>query len=247
MLNSNETWPHTQVVERLTVYPRTLHDLLHRPFGVSCGTPRLISKLYPSALNEMARVLRPGSGRAVLLVAQPYLLGLPEIRRERRKKSDPAMAKGSRGHSKHLDSGSASQEHKGNQGAASSKGVGSASDEPGPGRGSDCFSRGRQDQSKDAHEGKHIIAEGFRNTASIPKGLNGETQYGKGNPRSGEHGVLWRVRERRAVNVGGLVSWLVILDRTEEPSPQPCPDRRRRWIGLHGYCKRRKEKLDSTS
>lgn len=193
----------------------------------------------------MARVLRPGSGRAVLLVSQPYLLGLPEIRRERRKKSDPAMTKGPRGgHSKHLDSGSASQEHKRNQGASSYRGVDSARDEPGPVRGSDCFPRGRQDKSKDVHEGK---AEGFRHTASTPKGIDGETQYGKGNPRSGEHGVLWRVRERRAVNVGGLVTWLVILDRTEEPSPQPRPDRRRRWIGLYGYCKRRKEKLNTTA
>lgn len=191
----------------------------------------------------MARVLRPGSGRAVLLVAQPYLLGLPEIRRERRKKSDPAMTKGPRGgHRRYLDSGSASQEHHGNQGAASSKGVDSARDGTGAGRGIDCFPRGRQDQSKDVHEGKLVIAAGFRNTASAPKGVDG-----KGNPRSGEHGALWRVRERLAVNVGGLVSWLVILDRTEEPSPQPRPDRRRRWIGLHGYCKRRKEKLDTAA
>ncbi|CAN0453872.1 unnamed protein product, partial [Hapterophycus canaliculatus] len=44
------------------------------PFGHSCGTPRQNAKLFPLVMAEMARVLRPGSGRAVLLVAQPHLL-----------------------------------------------------------------------------------------------------------------------------------------------------------------------------
>ncbi|CAN0047518.1 unnamed protein product, partial [Discosporangium mesarthrocarpum] len=47
---------------------------LERPFGVSCGSPRANQRLYPNALREMARVLRPLTGRAVLLLRSPKML-----------------------------------------------------------------------------------------------------------------------------------------------------------------------------
>ena len=205
-----------------------------RPFGVSCGSPKAIGKLYPVALIEMARVLRPGSGRAVLLVAQPYLLGLPEIRRERRKPGGSEAAKGRRrgGACKHYVSSSASpreelrrHENDEHRDAATAAGGGS-----------DFLARG-------GHEEEQIGSEDFCNQASANVGK--DVVAVEKIPSSGAPGALWRVRERHAVNVGGLVSCLVLLDRTNEPSPRPCSDRRRRWVGLHGYCKRRNQQLST--
>ncbi|KAF0688189.1 Aste57867_20172 [Aphanomyces stellatus] len=47
--------------------------LVDMPFGLLCGNSTQNAKLYPKAIKEMARVLRPG-GRAVLLVMSKKLL-----------------------------------------------------------------------------------------------------------------------------------------------------------------------------
>lgn len=170
-------------------------------------------KLYPTALNEMARVVRPSTGRAVLLVTQPYLLGLPEIQKARRKEKGllrkrcreagvPFPGKGSSG-------GIAIHESR-NQAAAETDDMRHGGSDP----------RETYDSVSASKEGSSVPPIGCADEAV----------------ETSSRDAVWRVRARHSVNVGGLVSWLVVLDRTDEPPPPRPLDRRKRWVGLgtHG-------------
>ncbi|CAM9513419.1 unnamed protein product [Scytosiphon promiscuus] len=217
------------------------------PFGHSCGTPRQNAKLYPLVMAEMARVLRPGSGRAVLLVAQPHLLGVPGLERDNRKDRKKLRKKGR----KKAGEGVGSHEQEGNQAAAPSgdpdsckRGAdGMASSRPvGRSTGSRGSNVGGNSGPGDGAKNDGVSPAVSRIPASPPpdQGAGGvKHQQERDSDSAAVPQGLWRIKSRRTVNVGGLVSSLLILDRTKSPSPIPRVDRRKRLVGLDAYCKRR--------
>lgn len=196
-------------------------------------------------MAELARVVRPGSGRAVLLVAQPHHLGLPGIRRERKKDRAHRPLQGGHG----SDGGlhvhgvrkevSHSQQPKGHGG----KWLGKHAE--------DTKCGGTRDCEVDTGEGQRALkSKGSMHDDSLrpvgrpaPQGITADTHQSASNTDAVAESpsALWRVRTRHAVNVGGLISWLVILDRTTEPAPAPRFERRKRWVGLHAYSRRRND------
>lgn len=216
----------------------------HRPFGKTCGTPRQNAQLYPLVMAEMARVLRAGSGRCVLLVAQPHLLGLPELRRDnlkdRKKQRKKERERLDLDRSEGLTEGAAALEE---HGRSEKRGHGEASSRP------DGISSGASGASLDettgsgAKKNNQTPLEGFQHSASpaLPKASNADPQV-EGNVGVGAApGPLWRIRARHPVNVGGLISHLLVLQRTNEPSPLPRAGRRKRLVGVDAYCKHRRE------
>lgn len=212
-----------------------------RPFGRTCGTPRQNAKLYPVVMAEMARVLRPGSGRAVLLVAQPHLLGIPGLQRDNRKDRKKLRKK--------------EQARVGHHGGEAEEKITSE----GHGR----IEQGRRGkaippQAASSHgsaasgSGTSATAnQGQRGTGGGKKKLENSREFSREKvfdvePRKDERSVAakaeaWRIRGRHAVNVGGLISYLLVLDRTNEPSPLRRPDRRKHVVGMTSLCKRRNE------
>lgn len=157
----------------------------------------------------MARVVRRGSGRAVLLVTQPYLLGLPEIQRTRRKE---------RGlHRKRCREAGLPFTGKGGSGgiAVEQRLVHDTS------CGNDETLESAHGTESSSELRKHHVREAVE---LAPLGAS-----------------VWRVMGRYCVNVGGLMTWLVVLGRTNEPPPPPLLDRRKRWVGLGTSLKRTKE------
>lgn len=166
----------------------------------------------------MARVLRPGSGRAVLLVTQPYLLGLLGVNRERHKKKFSRRQAGKQG----------LQERAPRQGASSFMGRRDGAE----------FLQGQAEDSGEQIEvtGKVLSAcenQTSKSCDSAAAGLASNSVGGQDG--SATPGELWRVRAQHAVNVGGLMSWLLVLDRTPEPAPRRSLDRRKRWVGYGAH------------
>lgn len=178
-------------------------------------------RLYPAVMNEMARALRPGTGRAVLLVTQPHLLGLPEIQRERPKDKKKRFKGMRRSH----EGGSGTpSESEGRDGAISGIGVAAAGAHQAEER-APCNSEGVGEQAPREFK------------SSAPEGVAAWATEGASTVAP----PLWQLRARHAVNIGGLISWLLILGRTDEPPPPPRSDRRNRFVGLKSYCKRRED------
>ncbi|GAQ80022.1 hypothetical protein KFL_000440230 [Klebsormidium nitens] len=57
-------WDATRLPWRDRTVDRVISDM---PFGILCGSPKERNNVFPSVLKEIARVLVPGTGRAVLL------------------------------------------------------------------------------------------------------------------------------------------------------------------------------------
>lgn len=201
-------------------------------------------------MAEIARVLRPGSGRCVLLVAQPHLLGLPGIRRDnvkdrkkqRKKERERQCEVESRHHSTGKTGGAAASEEHGRSekrgrggaicreaGSTSGASLEKASEVTGSGSKKNKQTSPAQDLSQ--HSAPPALPE-----ISIHDPQQ-EGQLGVG----AAPGALWCIRARHAVNVGGLISHLLVLERTNEPSPLPRPGRRKRLVGMDAYCKHRRE------
>lgn len=183
------------------------------------------ARLYPTVMSEMARALRPGTGRAVLLVTQPHLLGLPEIQRERpkdKKKRFKGMRRPREG-GNHKPS-----ESEGRDGKINCVGV-------------------VADGAKQAEERAPCNSEGVGEQASCdlkssaPEGIAAGATEGGSAVAPLPPPPLWQLRARHAVNIGGLISWLLVLGRTDEPPPPPRSGRRNRFVGLKSYCKRRED------
>lgn len=187
----------------------------------------------------MARVLRPGSGRAVLLVTRPYLLGLPNLQRARRK-DDPLRSRQRGIPGRHGIDSKASGERR--EKCAESRENGGRSKCETVRSGLGCSEGPRAEGI--LPQGRESGKQGSCGVESDPSATGlatTETQGGAG--ALGEPGALWRIRAQHAVNVGGLFSWLLVLDRTGEPAPPERLDRRKGWVGLGLYRKRRKEQL----
>lgn len=200
-------------------------------------------------MAEMARVLRPGSGRCVLLVAQPHLLGLPGIRRdnvkERKKQRKKARERECQVESLHRCSGdtegaAALEEH----GRSEKRGHGEAISAETGGSSVANFDEAGEATESGAKKNKQTPLEVSQRSASpaLGKASNAHPQQG------GKVGVgvaapeaLWRIRARHPVNVGGLISHLLVLERTNEPTPLPRSGRRKRLVGVDAYCKHRRE------
>lgn len=241
------------LLERCVQFHEVCHHLAHhRPFGKTCGTPRQNAKLYPLVMAEMARVLRPGSGRAVLLVAQPHLLGLSEIRRDnvkdrkKQRKKERERACGSESlHSNGGTKGAAiTEEHgpseKRGRGQAISQQHGSSSGASGVSSDTadevtGCGAKKNRQTYPPRKVSQHSVLPMPPNASSACPRQDGEVGF-EASP-----GALWRIRARHAVNVGGLISHLLVLERTSEPSPLPRSDRRKRLLGMDAYCKHRRE------
>lgn len=201
-------------------------------------------------MAEMARVLRPGSGRCVLLVAQPHLLGLPGIRRDNVK--DRKKRKKERERESEVESVHRSSE--GTEGAAASaeprrsekRGDGEAtSRQAGAISGASGASLDETDEvpGSGTKNNKQTPLEFVQHSESLvlPNSGNVSPQdEGKVGVEPAP-GALWRVRARHAVNVGGLMSHLLVVDRTNEPSPSPRSGQRKRLVGVDAYCKHRRE------
>lgn len=198
-------------------------------------------------MAEMARVLRPGSGRSVLLVAQPHLLGLPGIRRDnvkdrkkqRKKERDREYEVESLHHSSGGTEGAAvSEEH----GRSEKRGRGKTISRQ---AGSSSASLDTADEvtGSGTKKNKQTPQGVFQHSASpaLPNASNAEPQKEGKVGVVAAPGALWRIRARHAVNVGGLISYLLVLERTNEPSPLPRSGRRKRLVGTDAYCKHRKE------
>lgn len=172
----------------------------------------------------MARTLRPGTGRAVLLVTQPHLLGLPEIQRERPKDKKKRF-KGMR-HPHERGGSNKPSESEGHGGKVSSVDVAA-------------------DGVQQAEESAPCNSEGVGEQASRDLKAPAPEEVAVG--ATGRGGAvappppLWQLRARHAVNIGGLISWLLVLGRTDEPPPPPRAGRRNRFVGLKSYCKRRED------
>lgn len=158
-------------------------------------------------MAEMARVLRPGSGRAVLLVAQPHLLGIPGLQRDNRKDRKKLREQLQVGH------------HSGGA------------------------------EAKAAPEEDERTEQGRRGKANPLQAASSGSSDGREDERRNTVAEIevWLVRARHVVNVGGLISYLLVLDRTNEPSPLPRSDRRKHVVGMTALCKRRNENQDRWS
>ena len=228
---------------------------LPRPFGQSCGTPRRNAKLYPSVMAEMARVLRPGSGRCVLLVAQPHLLGLPGIRRDnqksrkklRKQERERAGEVGSRHHNR-SEAVAAPEEHeRGEQGdrrqvisGQSGGGADVCGADVGVTDGGQQLVTGSAAKDvRKADPQQEVSTE--KASPTLQKATNLEPRPEKETRAEASPGALWRIRARHTVNVGGLISYIIVLDRTHAPLPSPRSHRRKRFVGMNAYCKHRKE------
>lgn len=180
-------------------------------------------RLYPTALAEMARVLRPGSGRAVLLVAQPHLLGLSCLKRERQKDRKAARKHRSGGGVQGRESQGAAKRPVGWEGH----------------NGSDvrvhCVMGNERGSTSSGIQEPDGVTEGsndfIRTPFDIPEPLP-KAVSGRGSVSLDE---IWDLRAQYPVNVGGLVCWLLVLNRTFEPAPPEPLDRRRRWVGVGGH------------
>lgn len=168
-------------------------------------------------MGEMARALRPGTGRAVLLVTQAHLLGLPEIQRERPKDKKKRFKGMRRPHERGSNRPS---EAEGNGGERSCVDFA-------------CGAQQAEERAPYNNEGGQTSCE---LKSSAPEGVAvGATEGGSAVAPP----PLLQLRARHAVNIGGLISWLLVLGRTDEPPPPPRSDRRPRLVGLKSYCKRR--------
>ncbi|CAN0069756.1 unnamed protein product, partial [Ectocarpus sp. 13 AM-2016] len=223
------------------------------PFGQSCGTPRQNAKLYPLVMAEMARVLRP-SGRAVLLVTQPHLLGVPGLRRDNqkdrkklRKMAKQASRVDDRGH-RDLGGdieGRAAPEETGSGercGESTSRQAGSINCSSDGGMSKDVAStvgHGVENVTKREKEDVDPSVSGARASPAPEKGKSDfPLRDSERGVAAAAPGAMWRIRARHAVNVGGLISHLLLLDRTDEPPRSSRVDRRRRVVGPKAYCKR---------
>lgn len=203
-----------------------------RPFGRTCGTPRQNAKLYPVVMAEMARVLRPGSGRAVLLVAQPHLLGVPGIQRDNRKDRKKLLKKHARvGHHSGGAEAKAASEHERFEQGGRGKAIPPQAASNG---GSRASGSGTSDTANHGQRG----AGGGEKKKEMVLDVEPRQQDERSVAAKAE---AWRIRARHAVNVGGLISYLLVLDRTNEPSPLRCSDRRNHAVGVSSLCKRRNE------
>eukprot|EP00752_Nemacystus_decipiens_P012903 g11421.t1 len=222
------------------------------PFGKTCGTPRQNAKLYPLVMAEMARVLRPGSGRCVLLVAQPHLLGLPGIRRDnvkdRKKQRKKQRERECDAESLDRSSGGAEEVSSLEEHARSEKrGHGEAIPrQAASSGGANGASLGDADEvtGSDTKKNKQVPPDVSRHSASpaLTKASNAYPQaVGKASVVDAAPRPLWRIGARHPVNVGGLISHLLVLERTSEPPPLPRSGRRKRLVGVDAYCKHRKE------
>ncbi|CAB1116958.1 unnamed protein product [Ectocarpus sp. CCAP 1310/34] len=226
------------------------------PFGQSCGTPRQNARLYPLVMAEMARVLRP-SGRAVLLVTQPHLLGVSGLRRDNqkdrkklRKMATQESRVGDRGHHDlgGVIEGRAAPEEIGlgeRYGESTSQQAGSINSSSDGGMSKDVagtMGHGVENVTKREKEDVDPSDSGDRASPAPEKGKHGcplgDSERGGA---AAAPGALWRIRARHAVNVGGLISHLLLLDRTDEPPRSPRVDRRYRVVGAKAYCKRHHE------
>lgn len=190
-------------------------------------------------MAEMARVVRPDSGRAILLVAQPHLLGIPELQRDNRKDRKKLRKKERlrAGHrSEEAQAKAVSEEHerreKRRRGTAMTRKATS-------GCTSDFVDQGQRENA--SREKEQETSRGF----SSENVLDMEPQRDdERRSVAAKTEPLWRVRCRHVVNVGGLISHLVVLDRTNELSPLPRSDRAKHVGGMAKLCKHRNEKQD---
>ncbi len=228
---------------------------LPRPFGQSCGTPRKNAKLYPAVMAEMARVLRPGSGRCVLLVAQPHLLGLPGIRRHNQKQRKKLRKQGREracelGSLHHSSSGAVatSEERKRSEkqegGRAISGQAGGSSDVDGvdvgvTDGGQQLGMGGAAKEQRPANPQQEISMDAESPTPQTSTAF--ESQHESETSVGASPGAPWHICARHTVNVGGLISYVLVLDRTHEPLPLPRSYRRKRLVGMDAYCKHRRE------
>lgn len=198
-------------------------------------------------MSEIARALRPGTGRAVLLVTQPHLLGLPEIQRERPK--DKKKQKRLKGIRAPHESRTRQSENK--------RGFIPPGNEMGSNTPPECEGvRDEKVNCVDAASGEQQSEMAVGND----EGVGGQASHDlkSFDSKSAPDGVamgaateggtgfvapptLWRLQARHAVNIGGLISWLLVLGRTDEPPPPPRKDRRNRFVGIKSHCKRRKD------
>lgn len=226
-------WPRKATLESLTQGRVSCRNpILARPFGYSCGTPRANERLYPTTLAEMARALRPGSGRAILLVVQPSLLGLPGLRGGKRKEKKEARKQARRAGGAPRSPGR--RETPGPACDVPSSVDGAQEDLKPPGGRRQC---GSPTLPTDGMDGA------LQDTGATRRGHEPHEPTGDGEG-NGEvlHHQLWKIKAQHTVNVGGLVSYVLILERTREPAP-PVSDRRKRWVGtpLKGNCTRRSQ------
>ncbi|CAM9255107.1 unnamed protein product [Ectocarpus sp. 12 AP-2014] len=228
------------------------------PFGQSCGTPRQNAKLYPLVMAEMARVLRT-SGRAVLLVTQPHLLGVPGLRRDNqkdrkklRKMAKQASRVDDRGH-RDLGGdieGKAAPEETGSgerYGESTSRQAGSINSSSDGGMSKDVAGTVGHVVENVTKQQKEEVDPSISGELALPAPEKGKKDFPLCDSErsacvaAAAPGALWRIRARHAVNVGGLISHLLLLDRTGEPPRSPRVDRRHRVVGAKAYCKRHHE------
>ncbi|CAM9284243.1 unnamed protein product [Ectocarpus sp. 6 AP-2014] len=228
------------------------------PFGQSCGTPRQNARLYPLVMAEMARVLRP-SGRAVLLVTQPHLLGVPGLRRDNqkdrkklRKMAKQASRVGDRGghdlgggiEGRAASEETGSGERCGEKTSRQAGNIKSSSDGGMSKDSADTVGHGVENVTKQEKEDVDPSVSGELASPTPEKGTNDFPLCDSERSvrvAAAAPGALWRIRARHAVNVGGLISHLLLLDRTDEPPRSPSVDRRHRVVGAKAYCKRHHE------
>ncbi|CAM9886776.1 unnamed protein product [Choristocarpus tenellus] len=237
------------------------------PFGVSCGTPSANRRLYPNALTEMARVLRPGSGRAILLVASPKLLRLPGLQ------SSAGEGKGGRGRgeekgeSEGVGNGLEGEGRRKSETAGECKGDGDErlaevtvpsclckeagadvallEEETMGGKmqgNRSCRSKERNygGDSLRGHGSKALTSETPVNleAAAVKKGVLSRQRGGrrKGDcHRHSDGNKLWNLEARHTVNVGGMLTCIVVLKRTDVLIPSDLKagvSRKKSWVGV---------------
>lgn len=177
--------------------------------------------MYPTALAEMARTLRPGSGRAVLLVVQPSLLDLPGFRGRKRKEKKKARKQARR----------AGGAPRGSPGRGRREMPDPACDVPPCADGAQ--QEGLEPGGKKRCGRPTLLTDGIYSALENTDATRRLGQPPKPTDEEGNGEVLhqlWQIRAQHTVNVGGLVSYILILERTKEPAP-PVSDRRKRWVG----------------
>lgn len=168
----------------------------------------------------MARVLRPGTGRAVLLVTQPYLLGLPDIPKARRKEKGLAKKR------------------------CRETGLqcwGKGDDEQHPSKDCEDGAGDKANAEQDAERASydHVTHENHSEiSCEVPSGHDARFRTSENSHDSValKRQAVWRVRDQHSVNVGGLLSSLLVLDRTDEAAPAQSENRRKKWVGS-GACR----------
>lgn len=190
----------------------------------------------------------------MLLVAQPHLLGLPGIRRdnqkERKKLRKQERERTCKSGSLHHSDGEVamSEVHRRSEklevGRATSGQAGGSADV-------NDVDVGGRDGGQQLDSGRAAIGQRKANpqqkvsmdaTSPTPQTATAlEPQHKSRTSVGTSSEALWRICTRHTVNVGGLISYVLVLNRTHASVPLPRSYRRKRLVGVDAYCKNRRE------